>query len=393
MLYYVASNAYAQTIKEAAESAKEAVIDKIVSNELLFLTHLKKNISYLSQCDKFLIDLNAIVDSDKEITEAVEMIRMMYPETRIIILANTRKGSLIQEFLNMGIYNLITTSDFVILKSEIQLCITTGKNYKDTVDLKSVAVQENVSEKIEFKKNIYKVMIGIAGAQKHIGVTHQSIALATWLRKKGYRVALVEVLSETEDADILEEKYKANPRRKSDYRCIRENYDEDILNDGEFCLYGVDYFEAQSSENIYKIVEKSYNFIILDFGEYRKTDMIQFLKCEFRFIVAGSHDWEFVHLQNIFNTTDKEACKQFKYFFNFHDKETREMICESLEELEIEHIYFNELTCKSVFEFQNVPYYEEIFREYLPVEQQEAELKKFTFFRRKKDGKKEKKEK
>lgn len=389
MIYYAASKAYAQTVKDATESAKEAVIDKIVSNELLLLTHLKKNISYLGQCDKFLLDLNAVIDADSEIIEAVEMIRMMYPDTRIIILANTRKGKLIQQFLNMGIYNIIITSDFVVMKSEIELCITVGKNYKDTIDLKSAAVEENVTERVEYKQNIYKVMIGIAGTQSHIGVTHQAISFATYLRKCGYRVAVVEVLSPTEDAEILEQMYRAKPTIKSDYRCIRENYEEDVLSTGEFNLFGVDYYETQTTDNISKILEKSYNFVILDFGEYRKTDMFQFQKCEFRFLVSGSHDWEIIHMQNVFNSTDAESYKQYHYFFNFHDQETRKMIVESLNDFAVDEakIHFIPLSNKNVFEYQEIPYYKEIFKEYLPEMAGEEPKKKFLFGR-KKNGKK-----
>lgn len=388
MIYYVASNAYAQTIKDAAESAKEAVIDKIVSNELLLLTHLKKNISYLSQCDKFLIDLNSVIDADNEIIEAVEMIRMMYPDTRVIILANTRKGTLIQQFLNMGIYNIITTSDFVAMKSEIELCITVGKNYKDTIELKSAAAEENVTERVEFKQNIYKIMIGIAGSQPHIGVTHQAISLAAFFRKKGYRVAVVEILSPFADAKILEEMYKAQPSVKSDYRCIRDNYEEEVLSTGEFNLFGVDYFETQTTEAIPHVLEKSYNFIILDFGHYGKIDMIQFQKCDFRFLVAGSHDWEIIHLQKVFNSMDPESYKNMHYFFNFHDQETRKMITESMDEFGLteKRIHFVPLTNKSIFESQDIPYYEDIFKEYFP--EKGKETKKLSLFGRKKNGKK-----
>lgn len=391
MIYYAASNAYAQTIKDSCESAREAVIDKIVSNELLLLTHLKKNISYLSQCDKFLIDLNSVIDADNEIIEAVEMIRMMYPDTRVIILASTRKGTLIQQFLNMGIYNIITTSDFVVMKSEIEQCITVGKNYKDTIELKSVAAGENVIEHVEYKQNIYKVMIGIVGTQPHIGATHQAITLAAFLRKKGYRVAVVEVLNNISDAKILEEMYRAQPSVRSDYRCIRENYEEEVLSTGEFNLFGVDYFETQTVDKIPRILEKSYNFIILDFGNYNKLDMMQFQKCEFRFLVAGSHDWEIIHLQKVFNTMDAESYKQLHYFFNFHDQETRKMIAESMDEFEIseKRIHFVPLTNKNIFEAQDIPYYEEIFKEYFP-EPAGKEAKKLSLFGRgrKKNGKK-----
>lgn len=389
MLYYAASNAYAQTIKEAAENTKEPVIDKVISNELLLLTHLKKNISYLSQIDKFFIDLNAVLDSDNEIIEAIEMIRMMYPATRIIILANTRKGKLIQEFLNMGIYDIIATSDFVEIKAEMELCISQGKNYKDTVELKIAAKQENITERVEYKKSIYKVLVGIAGTQKHIGCTHAAISMATWLRTKGFRVAVVEVLSPMEDASILEEMYKAQPAVKSTFRCIRDNYDEDVLSTGEFNLFGVDYYETQTPQTISKILEKSYNFILLDFGEYQKVDMIQFQKCDFRIIVTGSRDWEIMNLQNVFNTTDAESYKQFHYFFNFHDEEVRKMLRENLKQFEIaeKKIHFMPLITKGVFEYQECTDYMDMFREYFP-EPESGTKKKNRFFigRRKANG-------
>lgn len=90
MLYYIASKAYLDTITDAVKESEEVVYDSQTGNEISLLAFLKKNIRSLSYADKILIDLNALNDTEEELKEAIEMYRMMYSESRMILLASNR---------------------------------------------------------------------------------------------------------------------------------------------------------------------------------------------------------------------------------------------------------------------------------------------------------------
>ena len=75
-----------------------------------FVIHDVRN---LSQFDFFLIDLKALKDAESEIIEAATAFSAMY-NARIILFAEGLDGSslLISKLIDLGFYNIITSSDY-----------------------------------------------------------------------------------------------------------------------------------------------------------------------------------------------------------------------------------------------------------------------------------------
>lgn len=368
MLYYIASKVYLDTITDAIKEAEEVVYESQTGNEISLLTFLKKNIRNLSYADKILIDLNALNDTEEELKEAIEMYRMMYSESRMILLASNRSlgDQLLTECVALGIYNIITSNDYLVIQKDLHKCLTAGMTFKDASILRN-AKNAGVVEKHEIKKNIYKILIGITGVEAHCGVTHYAISQAVWLRGYGYKVAVVEVLNPEYELDkkILEQRHLEDAEYKSAFRCIRENFEESILQEGQFTINGIDYYEAQTVEQISRILERSYNFILLDMGMHEKADAITYQKCDFKFCLCGSRDWEVAKLGNIFHAVTEEALKQYHFVFNFADKETKKLLKDGMSDFAEDHIHFNHIQLNP-YQLTEMADGKKIFEGYLP---------------------------
>lgn len=358
MIYYICSPVYHQTILEAIELAHEVVMANTVSNEVNILKIMKQQISALSTADKLLIDLNCLVDLDEEILQALEMYRMMYGDNRIIIISSTRRegDSLLSRCFQMGIYDLIVTADYNTIKNELIDSIKTGKSFKDTVRFKEQKEKDNhLVIRQEIKQTVYKVLIGVIGTQKHIGTTTNAIVMANFLRGKGFRTAVCEMCGDN--------------KKISDFNLIRKGYEEQIYEDGSFNLYGVDYYMAENQKEsklaLQKASEKSYNFIVLDFGEYGQSDLIQFNKCELKFLVTGSKDYEIPKLNQIFADVSEAALKEYHYLFNLTDEKSQKQIKELMEEFK-NNVHFPKI---SLLPFGENDFCDgaAIFEQYLPV--------------------------
>lgn len=87
-----------------------------------FVIHDVRN---LSQFGFLIIDLNALKDNETEIIEAITAFGTMY-SARIILFAEGLNGSnsLLSKLIDMGIYNIVTSTDFEDIKLEMLQCVT-----------------------------------------------------------------------------------------------------------------------------------------------------------------------------------------------------------------------------------------------------------------------------
>lgn len=349
MLYYIASNVYAKSITEVIQNTGQIVENQQTGDKISFTNLIKKDISTMNNIDLFLIDVNALTDHDEEFVESIEMFRMMYNNVRIIILASGRVAgdSLLVQCFQMGIYDIVASHDFNVIKSELTYCIETGKTYKQSIIFKDQKLNEKVVVKSELKKTIYKVFVGMAGTQKHIGTTHNTILLANFLRKNGFRVAVCEVLLEHED--------------ETDYKLIRESFEERRI-DGCFSLNNVDYYENMIANDLYRI-EKNYNFILLDFGSFMTCDKVMFNKCEIKMLVSGSKSYEVSNINQIFDNLSLEALKEYHFIFNYTPEYQHKDLVNEMKEFS-ENVHFARYE-PDVYESSNFNDGEKIFSSYI----------------------------
>lgn len=349
MIFYITSPTYKEVISSVIQENDDLLLGGCEEGEDILLYYYIKsnNATTFTSIDCIVIDLNACVDIDEKIIEALEMLRMTNDNIRIIILATMRHPGdiLLTQCFQMAIYDIICTDDFLEIREELKYCLTKGKQYKDALEFKNPS-KDQVVIKTEVKKTVNKVMIGFAGTQRRIGTTHNALVLANWLRKKGYMVALTELNHHGAFGYISKEME------------IRE------AEDGSFTYNGIDFYPNVDEDKLATILGKAYNFIITDFGAFNECDRVSFNKSDVRIIVAGAKAWEMPSVKELFSLVGViETLKGYHYCFNMTPGLYRNDCKEGMGELN--RVYFQEYTDNPYLSSEFVGA-EEILKEYMP---------------------------
>lgn len=367
MLYYISSNKNHQVIVSTIKENELLIIDSFIHDHINFKRFVKSNITQLS-VEILILDLSAFDDPDEDILAAIQMIRTMYEQTKIIVITNRTAGNkLLSDIFSLGILNIIATYDFLELKNELNLCLNQGKTFKEALIFKNVKDETIVNTSIELK-TANKVTIAVSGITKRIGSTHNSIILASTIRKLGYMVAIVEMNTSSDFQRI-----------KVAYNAKKFNSDRNVGN--YFVLDGIDYYPDADKETIRYIKDnKSYNFVVVDYGDYKEQDISEILKNNVKILLCGSKAWEYRHLTDLISVYDNETLKSLFFGFVFTDKKDektirKEMRITNEKVKEALNVFFLEYN-PDAFNTYNFPDIKVILKDYLP-EQNKKEKKKF----------------
>lgn len=351
MVIFFSGVTFNQVIKEVAESEEQVLFPTEISNEIDFLKTVRQNITKYGSVDILILDESACKNTEDELIKALEMLRTMYDGMKIIVFAPYREDG--DDFLtrcfHMGILNIINTDDFLEIREELKHCIREGKTFGEAVKYKE-SKKEKVVVKHEVKRVVNKRMIGIAGVENNIGVTHNAIILANFFRKKGFMVAAVEM------------------NMSGAYDRICQDYGERKFQEGYFTLNGIDFYAAMQPEDLTRVLEHSYNVILIDFGNYSDCDRVLFERCEDRMIIAGSKSWEMEAADRVFEKASKDVLMKYVFCFNFTPETDYEVIKEGMGK--IENVHFLNYTADP-FSSSDFVDAEEIFQECLPEKEEE----------------------
>lgn len=396
MIIYIASNACNELINSACKENEEVIERAENSNDFEFKKFTSQFISKLSCTEKLILDLEACADLDEEIEESLLSIKMIHEEMRIIIIAGNRQpgDELLTKIFNLGIHDIICSPDYVEVKQELKECLNKGKSFKDALIFKTTT-KANIVVKNEIKQVVSKVMIGMAGSQDRIGVTHSSIVLANNLRKKGFSVALAEYNSKSDELAKLQnqalsqginEDDKEFDKLRTPFEKIQKLYGEELFESRYFTMNGIDYYAKCNSDKLSQVIGKSYNFIIIDFGEFKECDRITYNKCSERIMIAGASAWELEEVNSVFQLSN-DSIKDIIFCFNFVHESLYEDVREGMEGAG--PVYFLK-TIKDPFNEWDFSGADEIFKKYMPVTVQDEEEKKGIFrklFKKKREEK------
>lgn len=365
MIYYIASENYQNLIANSIQDCDEVLAGQEIGNEIYLLKYIKSNLTKFAELEKIVVDLSAVEDTDDEIVTALENLRVMYENLRIIVLGTNRVETdpILERILQANIVNIVCTNDYLELKEELKYCIQEGKTYRDALEFKEASLRRK--DDTPLLPVAKKILVGLAGSQNRIGVTHQAICLANTLRKKGFMVALVEM------------------NLSGDFEDIRDSFDE---NPGEyFNVNGIDFYPNADVGKLSNVIGKTYNFVLADFGRYDNCDLVSYHKANIRICITGSKPWELDALMSTFELTDPDNLLKIDFCFNYtrkdYEKEIRKnMIDNHKNALRCHFIPYSEdpfTTCTFVD-------FERIFQEYL-VPLEKPGKKKHRLFRNKEE--------
>ena len=118
-----------------------------------------------------------------------------------------------------------------------------------------------------------KIVIGVIGTHKGVGVTHTSILLANYFsRWVGKHTAFVEYGAQNE-IGYLEKRYENNMNRY-------------------FKMHGVTYYKNVHDKDIGSIMGGNYQCIILDLGTDFNKSRSEFLRSDKKIIIGSKSQWK-----------------------------------------------------------------------------------------------------
>jgi hypothetical protein len=355
MVLYIVSYKNAEIVEKAVDDNKQAVLERKVDNNFCLSTFIKQQLTDFQPIDTLIIDLSALENADEEIINALSTFRMLYDKAKIIFIAEAREEGdpLLSEVFNMGIYNILAGNmDTDRLYDELNYCLSKGKTYRESLVFKNkqevkVADQPIHKEKIiiksEIKPAVNKTFIGFSGTQHRIGVTHFSIVCANYLKNQGFKVALIEL-------------------NNSCFRHIKEAFDAESGNE-YFKINQVDYYPDFNFDNITTVLNKKYNFVLIDFGLYTPDNAIEFNRCAIPIILTGSKPWETEYLNNIFERVPEADLFEYSFVFNFTSDKEFDEIKKEMEPLN--KIFFAEYN-PDPFNPDKTNCLKQIFKGYIP---------------------------
>jgi len=154
--------------------------------------------------------------------------------------------------------------------------------------------------------------IGIAGTAHHTGTTHLTINIAITLRSLNYKVAVLE----------------DNASKHFELIASELDYD-DNENVGYFNYKGVDYYHYCRPIPFFVLMQRNYDFIIIDHGTYANCDRNTFYANNINVITTGSRLWELTDYENFMEgiqieergiEIENRMSRQYNYAFMFaHD--------------------------------------------------------------------------
>lgn len=361
MVIYIASYNNSQFIQESITEVNRTILYEKVTSDFCIQDFIKQQLEKLQATKTLIIDLTSLKDSEEDLLDALNGFRLINDNLQIIIVAPYKRSGdkLLGEIFNMGIYDIVAFEDEEqeAVKKKVQECLKERRKYKDSIIYKTDVSEEGkekdkkvIKEKVIIKTetSVSKALIGVIGVQQRIGVTHNCIVSANYLRKQGYSVA------------ILEDSQNQNKIMNR----IMEIEDVDVNTQENFFTYQkVDYYPNYDTSESYKIQAKGYNFIFIDFGMYYPgMNLIELNRCVKAIVLLGSKPWEIGEANNLFMSVDTNLLENYSYIFNFTAKDNEKFLRESMGSLK--NVYFADYT-PDPFNNQKSETIEKVFAEYV----------------------------
>ena len=192
MLLYLTSNDNVNVF-DFLESEHGIIIKKLSGHFSLkqFVMHDMRSLEHYQYVA---VDVKALKDVDEEIMDAVNAFKKLHSSRLIFYIEdNENHAELIQELIQIGIYNIVTASDVTMLKEEI-LKATSDMGFS-LREIQSKFSKEEVHTSflkadLGFVKK--EIKIAVTGLQNRVGTTTMAINLANYLSSIGAKVCYVE---------------------------------------------------------------------------------------------------------------------------------------------------------------------------------------------------------
>ena len=300
-----------------------------------------QDLKTLSNYTAIIIDVNSTKEKDDEIVKSVVAIKSMYNVKIIILALGYREGnSLLAKLFNEGIYNFVNGKDYETQMQQFKLCfLKDGNQYKDAVRFRGEIAnigKDTVIIKREYKTLKQYVSIGIAGTEKHIGVTTQCLLIAQFFNTLGMRACYICGRDEIENIEVDKERVVKKTENLLVYR-------------------GIDMYSKNSSIDA---MSYGYDFYIYDLGVLNEQNIDNFTSKDVKILVGGLKYWEMPNTIPILSKFEDSA--EVNFIFNFCSIEVQKEWRDYYK-----NTFFAEFTPDPFLADVNSNAYHEIFKDYI----------------------------
>lgn len=354
--YIYISNKINPFIEDVCKEQNISLLTRFI-NEYNLENFLQSELKNLNNIEYLIIDYNSIKNNTKEndIVTALSRIRRMYDIRIIFILEGAMKGNvLLGRLFNLGIYNIITATNDILFKEELQKTLTEkGMTFANAVkyqlDKNVFAINNNTNViKETYIKVKQVVTVGVCSTERHLGATTQAINMTKYLSELlNIKVCYIE----NNNHNSIVEIYNTSNKDEVTY----------YENAGKIEYEGIEMF---MKSNIGEIMNNNYDFYIFDFGsmeEMTDNDINSFLTKDIKFVVSGTKAWE---LRNLFETFEKIGNdKSVNFIFNFTQKEKQNFFKDNMGDYK-DNTFFSDYI-ENPFVVGNKIYLEKIFKPFI----------------------------
>lgn len=190
--------------------------------------------------------------------------------------------------------------------------------------------------KILARKNIQysdgSKIIGVCGCGNGVGTTHLSIMLGNYTSSKLMKKTAVIEMNDSQDFDRLAGSCK-------NLKVIESETGVKVLGEGiVFFLNGIDYYSRTDENRLLYIMNKDYEYIIIDLGNVASGIKSELLRCNEKIIIGSGALWKKQKFVNTVRELKKVPnSERWNYCICCSDKETQKNI-ENEAEISVKNI-------------------------------------------------------
>lgn len=270
MILYLTSNANVNLLDQI-ETGQEMPVKKLIG-QFSLLSFVVKDMRHFSHVRYIAIERKAIIESDDDMVQALLSFQTMY-ETRIVVIAEglSESGPFVQQLIQNGITNVVTSNEIETMLEEIQECFSEQGMQRYIPSVSPEPVNETLEalqpHKEKYKFDCKNIRIAIAGSDRRVGVTTTAMNLVFWIQAHGGNACYLEANTSKHLAHII---HLFEP--------------EKVRN--AFVMEGVDFYLTPE-------FNRDYNFIITDcgvLGDPRVQD--SFTQADIRILCGSAMPYE-----------------------------------------------------------------------------------------------------
>ena len=295
MVYYITAPEHLGLMQKICEERKMnfEFVTNIKDIKLFVNTEIKK----LEHIKFFVIDLDCLDNTDKEIYDSICGMRYMTKAKILIVaLGRTTGDSLVNALRERNVCKLILSKDEEQVQKEIESCLSGTETKEDTPQ--KVFAEKPVNpivppvkpRTVESVKKVIPaasksmITIGVCGIEPHVGTTHHAMAITAFLTKQSKK------------ACYLESNIHGDIQKMLDIYAGSKN---SVREDGSILWKGITIYHNYS---FLDVLGESYQFYIYDYGACRDITSQEFAANDIKILVSGGKPWEFYNYNKVISS-------------------------------------------------------------------------------------------